>query len=251
MICDLSGLTAIVTGASAGIGRGVCTVLAASGARIVAVARRASALEQLIAGLPGGDELHGRVVADLATKDGVEAVLDFATRLPAVDIVVNNAGTSVPAVAGTDEATWRKAFAVQFDAPRVISEAVLAGMAARKYGRIVLVGGTLEPGETPNASTAAKAALVAWAKGLANSVAAGGTTINTVIPGRINSEQVLTLLHPDPAERIAFAKTRIPAGRFGEPYEVGNLVAFLSSRQADYITGAVIPIDGGMRRYAF
>jgi 3-oxoacyl-[acyl-carrier protein] reductase len=251
MTCDLSGRTALVTGASAGIGRGVAMVLAESGARVIAVARRGVLLEELVDELPGDPGQHQIVVADLATDEGIDRVIRAATRATSVDIVVNNAGTSVAAPPGTADATWQDAFAVQFRAPRQISESLLDGMRDRRYGRILLIGGTLEPGDIPNASTAAKAALVAWAKGLANAVASAGITINTIVPGRITSEQVLTRLHPDPVERAEFARSRIPARRFGDPHEVGHLVAFLASPQAAYITGTVIPIDGGLRRHAF
>ncbi len=251
MDLDLDDRIALVTGASAGIGRGVAAALAGSGARIVAAGRNSTRLAELVEQLPGGLSRHRMVTADLSTAAGVDATIAAAKDMPTVDIIVNNAGQSVPAPIGADDGTWRDAFAVQFHAPRLLTEALLPRMQSQQFGRIVLIGGTLEPGDVPNASTAAKAALVVWAKALANAVAREGITVNTVAPGRVASEQIETVLHPDPVERAAFIAARIPAARFGEPDEIGQLIAFLASPHASYVTGSLIPFDGGMRRYAF
>jgi len=94
---------------------------------------------------------------------------------------------------------------------------------------------------------AAKAALHLWAKGLACEVAAEGVTVNTIQPGRINSEQILAKLHPTEESRRTFIERNIPIGYFGEPADIAHVVAFLASPLARYVTGTVIPVDGGMR----
>ena len=120
---------------------------------------------------------------------------------------------------------------------------------ARKFGRLVNISGTMEP-RGINAAVAAKAALHLWAKGLACEVAAEGVTVNTIQPGRINSEQILERLHPTPENRKAFIDANIPIGFFGEPEDMAYLIAFLASPLARYITGEVIHVDGGMHRFA-
>lgn len=251
MDLDLNDRVALVTGASSGIGRGVATVLAQLGAQVIVTGRRRQLLATLIQGLPGGSDRHRMVVADLATTKGLEATIAAASDMPRLDVIVNNAGRSVPAPIGSDPSIWRETIDVQFHAPRQLTEALLPRMRIRRYGRIIMIGGTFEPGDVPNASTAAKAALAVWAKGVANGVARDNITVNTISPGRVQSEQIETVLHPDPVERDAFIAERIPAGRFGVSHELGDLICFLASPRASYITGTVIPFDGGMRRYAF
>jgi len=112
------------------------------------------------------------------------------------------------------------------------------------------ITGTSEPGGV-NIASSAKAAVHAWAKGLSRVLAPDGITVNCLPPGRINSEQILNKVHPDPDERRAFIEANIPAGYFGEPEDMANLIAFLCSPLARYITGEVIHVDGGMRRFAF
>lgn len=248
----LDGRSALVTGGSSGIGRATAEVLAAAGARVFNVARRVSALDELTRRLQGGVERgHDYMTADLASEGAVDAILARVHDWGSVDILVNNAGVSVPAPIGAAQEIWDEAFRVQFHAPRRLAEGLLPAMLDNRFGRIVNLGGTLEPGDVPNASTAAKAALTIWAKAVANATAASGVTVNTVIPGRIESAQLTALLHPDPAQREAFVRDHIPARRFGKAAEVGQLILFLASSAADYITGSAIPVDGAFHRYAF
>jgi len=162
---------------------------------------------------------------------------------------VNSAGGSRPLSVGDNNAVWEEAFALNFTAARRLSEAMLPAMRARRWGRIINISGSMEP-RSLNAASAAKAALHLWAKGLSCDVAADGITINCIPPGRINSEQTLNKLHPTEEARRTFIERNIPAGYFGDPEDIGYLVAFLASPLARYITGAVMPVDGGMHFFA-
>jgi 3-oxoacyl-[acyl-carrier protein] reductase len=246
-----SDRTALVTGASSGIGAGIAAAFARSGLSVIAVARRGDRLGDVIAGLAGTPrQRHRAVTADLATDEGLTRAIAAITDSGAT-VLVNNAGRSIPAPPPSSQQLWSQAFRVQFDAPRQLSEAAMTAMTGAGFGRILMIGGTLEPSSVPNASTAAKAALGIWSKAFANLVAPHGITVNTIIPGRIDSEQLRTTLHPDPAERADFVRRHIPVGYIGDRTDVGALATFLASDAARYVTGAVIPVDGGMRRHAF
>lgn len=249
MEMSLAGRTALVTGATAGIGRSTAVEFARAGARVVAVARRRALLDETVQ-MAGGDG-HVAIEQDLEAPDGAQRLLEQLTGLPPIDIFVHCAGKSTGAPLGTEQAVWDAAFNLMFNNPRDLAEALFGKMAERGYGRAVFFGGTLEPGGVPNAAGCAKAALRLWTKAAANAVAKDGITVNSINPGRINTEQILQHLHPDPVARDAFAKSNIPAGYFGDPEDVSNLLVFLCSPLARYITGAMIPVDGGMHKWAF
>lgn len=251
MDLSLRGRTALVTGASAGIGAGVARVLALEGVRVGIAARGADALEELAAQIAdAGGEKPIVVTGDVTDARAVKRMVDevIAAAGP-IDILVNSAGASRPTRLDASQQDWDEAFALNFTAGRRLTQAVLPSMQARQWGRIINISGSMEP-RSLNAASAAKGALHLWAKGLSCEVAAQGITVNTVAPGRINSQQILEKLHPTEESRRDFIARQIPIGYFGEPEDVGHLVAFLASPLARYITGAVIPVDGGMHFFA-
>ena len=248
---QLSGKTALITGASRGIGRAIALGLAREGARVAIAARRVSLLEELareIAESRAGEPLV--LESDLYAEGSAEKLAQAAEKaLGRVDILVNAAGGSRPYPFEATKEQWAEGFVVNFVRLRELSHAVIPGMKARSWGRIVNITGSSEP-RGINAANSAKAAVHAWAKGLSREMAAHGITINSIQPGRIMSEQILRF-HPTEEDRRKFAAENIPMGRFGEPEELANLAVFLASPRAGYITGTVTPVDGGMSRFAF
>jgi 3-oxoacyl-[acyl-carrier protein] reductase len=250
MDLDLTSKTAVVTGASIGIGRAIAKGLAREGVRVVAVARRKDLLESLVQEVKA--QGNGRVIP--LTQDMMED--DAAAKLTAramselgrVDILVNNAGGSRPLPVDAPDSAWDEAIALNFTSYRKLAHALLPQMVEHRWGRIINVTGKSEP-EGLNAAFAAKAAVHAWAKGLSREIGKHGITINCIPPGRIMSEQIRRNYPEDYRER--FAEEEIPVGFWGEPEDLAALAVFLASPVARYITGAVIPVDGGLRRYQF
>jgi 3-oxoacyl-[acyl-carrier protein] reductase len=241
---DLTGKTALVTGASGGIGGAIVKALHGQGATVVLSGTRAEALEAVKA------ELGSRafiVAANLSDMASIEALPKKAEEVAGagIDILVNNAGINRDNlfVRMKDE-EWDQVIAVNLTAAFRLSRAVLRGMMKKRWGRIIqitsVVGATGNPGQGNYA--AAKAGLVGMTKSLAAEVASRNITANAVAPGFIQTAMTDGLTDQ---QKQAIA-TRIPAGRMGSPAEIAAAVVYLASEEAAYVTGETIQINGGM-----
>jgi len=246
MDLGIRGKTALVTGASMGIGRGIATALSREGVKLAVVARRRNLLEEL------EKELGQKLViieCDLMKENSFEKIAQAALEgLGSVEILINNAGGSRKFTLEASEQQWEEALTLNFTRQRQLAHKLLPQMMAKKWGRIVNITGKSEP-EGLNGAFAAKAAMHSWAKGLSREVGKHGITVNCIPPGRIMSEQILRNYPPE--YRKKQSEEEIPVGEYGQPADIANLVCFLVSPLARYITGAVIPVDGGLRRYQF
>ena len=251
MDLQLRDRTALVTGASVGIGRGIAQALAAEGVRLALSARRADKLRELSDEIvAAGGHAPVLIEQDMYAEDAAARVAQAAREgLGRVDILVNNAGGSRSFKdLHVSEAQWQEAITLNFHRPRQLADALVDGMIERRWGRILNITGKSEP-EHVNGAFCAKAGLHSWAKGLSRMVGPHGITVNCIPPGRIHSEQIYRNYTPE--YRRWQCDNEIPVGRYGEPEDIANLVCFLASPLAAYITGAVIPVDGGLRRYQF
>jgi 3-oxoacyl-[acyl-carrier protein] reductase len=247
----LEGRVALVMGASRGIGLAIAEALAREGARVAVVSRSRGAVEEAAAAIDGG---VSPFVADATDLERLaELPADVEAALGPVEILVANTGG--PPLGGAlfhDLDEWEAAYRSLVLAPRVLAGAVVPGMRERGWGRIVNVGSssTREPIPGLNLSNAHRMAAVGFLKTLAGEVAADGVTVNTVATGRFATERIASNYGSMEAAEEA-AQRDVPAQRLGRPEEYGDLVAFLCSERAAYITGAVIPIDGGLLKSAF
>jgi 3-oxoacyl-[acyl-carrier protein] reductase len=250
MDLQLAGKTALVTGASIGIGQGIALALAREGAQLAIAARRAGLLEETAGAIvAAGGKRPVIVVEDLLAEGAPERIAKAALAgLGSVDILINNAGGSRPFKLDASEEQWQEAMTLNFTRQRQLTHHLLDQMVARKWGRIVNITGKSEP-DGINGAFCAKAAVHSWAKGLSREVGKHGITVNSIPPGRIMSEQIKRNYTPE--YRQWQADNEIPVGRYGEPEDVANLVCYLVSPLGGYITGTVIPVDGGLRRYQF
>lgn len=251
MNLQLNDKCALVTGASQGIGRAIAMGLAAEGAQTCIVARRKNLLDELAAQIvAAGGKPPAIVVIDVMDADAPSRLAAAAEKaLGKIDILINSAGGSKGAIhVEAPDSAWDESMTLNFARVRQLTHAVLPGMMARRWGRIVNISGKSEP-EALIAATPTKAAVHAWSKGLSREVGPHGVTVNCIPPGRIMSEQIRRKYSPE--FRAEQSAKEIPVGRYGEPEELAALAVFLSSPVAAYITGAVLPVDGGLRKYAF
>jgi 3-oxoacyl-[acyl-carrier protein] reductase len=248
MDLGLKDRVALVMGASRGIGRSIAAALAREGAKVAIVSRSRDRLEEAASEIgPGATPF----VADTSDTDALAGLTaEVASELGPIDILVANTG-GPPFGGALDHGReeWELAYRSLVLAPQTLASEVLPGMRERGWGRIVNVGSssTREPLPGLNLSNAHRLAAVGFFKTLAAVVAGDGVPVNTVATGRFATERLASHTGSlEPAEEAA--RREVPAGRLGQPDEYGDLVAFLCSERAAYITGTVIPIDGGLLR---
>jgi len=246
---------AVVTGASRGIGRAIASALAAEGADVVAAARNAEKLRELVASVQPGT---GTITAHMADMSRAADIQGLAGDLEKTDILVfNTGGPPFGTAAETTDSAWTAQFEAMFLSAIRLTRLALPGMRARKFGRILLVvsSGVIQPIPNLALSNALRSGLVGWAKTLASEVAAEGVTVNCLAPGRIATDRVTEFdqarakregTTEEQAKRASLVN--IPAGRYGEADEFAAMAAFLASPKASYMTGGIIRIDGGMIR---
>jgi 3-oxoacyl-[acyl-carrier protein] reductase len=248
---DLENRVALVMGASRGIGRAIAAALAREGAKVAIGSRSPQKLEEAAREIGSGVTPFAADAADLdrlaALPSEVEAELG-----PIEILVLNTGGPPFGGALDHELDDWESAYRSLVLGPRVLVGAVVPDMRERGWGRIVNVGSssTREPIPGLNLSNAHRMAAVGFLKTLSREVAADGITVNTVATGRFATERLADASGSlDGAEEAA--RGEVPAARLGQPEEYGDLVAFLCSERAAYITGTVIPIDGGLLRSAF
>jgi 3-oxoacyl-[acyl-carrier protein] reductase len=247
----LSGTAAIVGGASSGIGLGIARALAAEGCAITAVARGQERLEQAAAEIGLGTIALAGDVRDTAfQRRVVDGTVAARGRL---DIHVNNAGGPPPGTFDeTPDEAWEAAFELSLNAGVRMTRLALPHLRASGRGRIVNItsSSVREPIPHLMLSNAIRPGVIGWAKTLAQELGPAGITVNTIAPGKIDTPRVRELWghFPDPAAAERRDLEAVPARRLGQPGEIGAAVAFLCSAQAAYISGVVLPVDGGFLR---
>lgn len=257
MDLGLNGKVALVHGAGGGLGGAMAKALAAEGARVAVAGRTLANVERTVAAITeaGGTALALQWdLADLSViEDQFKAIED---KLGPVDVLVNNTGGPPPTTAaGQSPELWAKSFQQMVLSVIAITDRALPGMRARKWGRIITStsSGVVSPIPNLGISNALRMSLVGWSKTLAREVARDGITANIVLPGRIATDRI-TFLDEQKAKRegrtveevAAESNAAIPMGRYGDPQEYGDVVAFLASTRASYLTGSVIRVDGGL-----
>lgn len=259
MDLGLRGKRALVLGASRGLGLAIGQCMAAEGAIVTLCGRNRDALVQAVGALVEGGAEADFLQLDLADPAQRRSALDsLLADGRGYDILINNGGGPAPgAVAGVDTAQWHAAFDSMVTALFEITARVLPGMRERGWGRVInlVSSGVVQPIPNLGVSNALRASIIGWAKTLAAEVAADGVTVNSVIPGRIATDRVGELDEAaakrsgSTADAIAKAsRATIPMGRYGEPAEFADAVAFLASGRAGYITGTSLRVDGGLIR---
>lgn len=247
-LIDLSGKSALVTGARRGLGKAIAAGLAAAGADVIGVSATQEASGSEVQRLV---EAEGRTfvgrACDLLERASLYELLGWLdAEGHQVDILVNNAGTIIrqPAVEHTDE-SWDEVLEINLSAPFILARELGRGMVARRSGKIIFTASVLsfQGGINVPGYTASKSAIAGLTRALANEWAPYGVNVNAIAPGYMDTDNTEALRH-DPDRSRAILE-RIPAGRWGSPADVASAAVFLASDHADYVHGTVLTVDGG------
>jgi 3-oxoacyl-[acyl-carrier protein] reductase len=259
MDLGLSNKTALVLGASRGLGAAIAQALLHEGVTVYAVARNVGSISAWKQEVPNADQHRLRAIqTDLSKRESVVALAQTVLSEGPIDILVNNGGGPPPGAASTvSPDLWIEQFKPMAAHIFELTQLLLPRMIERRWGRIINVvsSGVDQPIANLALSNAIRSAVVGWSKTLAAEVAQQGITVNVVVPGRIHTSRVDELDSAaaitrgiSTAEVAKLSMATIPVGRYGTPQEFADVVTFLASVRASYITGAKIRVDGGMIR---
>lgn len=257
MDLGISGKTALVFGAGGGLGGAIGRALAAEGAKVAVADINEEAAQATVDAINGQGGVAKALVWDLADLASIpHHIASVEAKLGPIDILVNNTGGPPPTtVSGQAPEDWEKFFHSMVVSVIAVTDAVLPGMRERGWGRIVTStsSGVVAPIPNLGLSNALRLSLVGWSKTLGREVGRDGITANVVLPGRIATGRI-TFLDEQKAKRenrsiedvSAESTAAIAVGRYGDPKEYGDVVAFLASQKASYLTGSIIRVDGGL-----
>jgi 3-oxoacyl-[acyl-carrier protein] reductase len=256
MEVSLKGRTALVCGSTKGIGWAIAQAFARQGATCILFARNKEKLQEQIALLDhSAGQQHAFAVADFADTQSLEVEAARLAKQYTIDILVNNTGGPKAGMANEAAATdFEAAFRQHLMANHLLATALIPGMKKRKFGRIINIISTSVriPIDNLGVSNTIRAAVASWSKTMANELGAYGITVNSILPGFIDTQRLRSLISSNasrkqlPEEQVEQAMiATIPAGRFGTPEEIANVATFLAAPAASYVNGISIPVDGG------
>jgi len=257
MEINLSGKKALIGASSAGIGAGIARVLASCGASVTLASRNEEKLQTTCKNLDTSKgQVHQYIVVDYNDHEGYKQQIDHYFRINKVDILVNNSnGPRAGTIDQQNLTDYQHAFELLFQNHCYTTSCALPHMLANQYGRIINVSSSTvkEPVSNMVLSNTIRTALMSWSKSLADDVAKDGVTVNGILTGLFDTDRIQSLTKMDAQrlgisyeEALALRLKQVPAGRLGTPEEYGYLVAFICSDYANFLTGAHIPLDGGM-----
>ncbi len=244
---ELTGKTALITGASGGIGKEIAVQLATQGATVLLAGRNIKALEETQQAVQkAGGNAIALPAADLSSKEGIDALMETALQhCEAVDILVNNAGLTKDTLAmRMKPEDWQAVIDVNLTSPFLLAQAAMKGMMKKRSGRIInissIVGITGNPGQANYCAT--KAGIIGWSKSLAQEIASRGITVNCIAPGFIETAMTDALNEKQKEALLA----RIPTKTMGKPSDIAAAVVYLASDEAAWVTGQTLHVNGGM-----